>query len=234
MLYPRRSELFSHCWWETQIHEPNNLIPNDNWITRAERNGCPRTTETHYVPKRDSPWSAASSSETRVLQLRAECYAGAGREGFVGLGPVLPAHAGFTRPTPTLREREAGRTLANCRVSYLFKKTRLPTTSLISRHSAVAHNKKVITINNINLALSSIHSLFVYSVPLVFLSLSSFRLHCDISRMLSSDNVRWITCHRGTARPQLADGGDGLQILRATANILHKQSRTADKGWSSS
>jgi hypothetical protein len=30
------------------------------------------------------------------------------------------------------------------------------------------------------------------------------------------------------------DGGDGLQIWRVAANILNKQSRTADKGWSSS
>jgi hypothetical protein len=31
------------------------------------------------------------------------------------------------------------------------------------------------------------------------------------------------------ARPQVADG-DGLQIWRVAANILNKQSRTADKG----
>jgi hypothetical protein len=36
------------------------------------------------------------------------------------------------------------------------------------------------------------------------------------------------------ARPWVADGGDGLQIRRVTANILNEQSRTADKGWSSS
>jgi hypothetical protein len=36
------------------------------------------------------------------------------------------------------------------------------------------------------------------------------------------------------ARPQVADGGDGLQIWRVAANILNKQSRTAEKGWSSS
>jgi hypothetical protein len=41
-------------------------------------------------------------------------------------------------------------------------------------------------------------------------------------------------CHQGIARPQVADGGDGLQIWRVAANILNKQSRTADKGWSSS
>jgi hypothetical protein len=35
-------------------------------------------------------------------------------------------------------------------------------------------------------------------------------------------------------RPQFADGGDGFQIWRVAANILNKQSRTGDKGWSSS
>jgi hypothetical protein len=33
-----------------------------------------------------------------------------------------------------------------------------------------------------------------------------------------------------TARPQVADGGDGLQIWRVAANILNKQSRTARQG----
>jgi len=36
------------------------------------------------------------------------------------------------------------------------------------------------------------------------------------------------------ARPQVADAGDGLQIWRVAANIQNKQSRTADKWWSSS
>jgi hypothetical protein len=36
------------------------------------------------------------------------------------------------------------------------------------------------------------------------------------------------------ARPQVADRGDGLQIWRVAENILNKQSRTADSGWSSS
>jgi hypothetical protein len=33
--------------------------------------------------------------------------------------------------------------------------------------------------------------------------------------------------------PQVADGGNGLQIWKIVANILNKQSPTADKGWSS-
>ncbi|KAJ4439970.1 hypothetical protein ANN_08101 [Periplaneta americana] len=40
--------------------------------------------------------------------------------------------------------------------------------------------------------------------------------------------------HHGMARPQVADRGDGIQIWRAAVNILNKQSRTADEGWSSS
>jgi hypothetical protein len=35
------------------------------------------------------------------------------------------------------------------------------------------------------------------------------------------------------ARPQVADGGDGLQLWRVAANILNEQSRTANKGLSS-
>jgi hypothetical protein len=35
------------------------------------------------------------------------------------------------------------------------------------------------------------------------------------------------------ARPRVADRGDGLQIRRVAANILNKQSRTADKRWTS-
>jgi len=41
-------------------------------------------------------------------------------------------------------------------------------------------------------------------------------------------------CLHCIARPQVADGGDGLQIWRVDASILNKQLRTADKGWSSS
>jgi hypothetical protein len=43
-----------------------------------------------------------------------------------------------------------------------------------------------------------------------------------------------VLCQHGMARPQVADGKDGLQIWRVVANILNKQSRTADKGWYSS
>jgi hypothetical protein len=41
------------------------------------------------------------------------------------------------------------------------------------------------------------------------------------------------THHHGMARLQIADG-EQLQKWRVAANILNKQSRTADKGWSSS
>jgi hypothetical protein len=47
-------------------------------------------------------------------------------------------------------------------------------------------------------------------------------------------HVRWVSCHHGMARPQVEDGGDALQFWREAANILNKQSRTADKKWSAS
>jgi hypothetical protein len=55
-------------------------------------------------------------------------------------------------------------------------------------------------------------------------SLSSVCIYCS--------HVRWVPCHHGMARPQVADGGDSLQFWRVAANMLNKLSRTADKGWS--
>jgi hypothetical protein len=46
-------------------------------------------------------------------------------------------------------------------------------------------------------------------------------------------HVKWVPCHHGMPRPQVAVGGDSLQFWRVAANILNKQSRTADMGWSS-
>jgi hypothetical protein len=40
--------------------------------------------------------------------------------------------------------------------------------------------------------------------------------------------------HNGMARPQAADGGDGLQIWRVAANILNKQSTRAERRWTCS
>jgi hypothetical protein len=45
--------------------------------------------------------------------------------------------------------------------------------------------------------------------------------------------VKWVHCHHKMASPRVADRGDGLQIWRVAANILNKQSSTADSGWSS-
>jgi hypothetical protein len=47
-------------------------------------------------------------------------------------------------------------------------------------------------------------------------------------------HVRWVPCHHSMAHPQVADGGHTLQVWWVAANILNKQSRTADKGWPSS
>jgi hypothetical protein len=47
-------------------------------------------------------------------------------------------------------------------------------------------------------------------------------------------DVRWVPCHHGMVRPQVADGGDALYLCRAAANILNKRSRTAENGLTSS
>jgi hypothetical protein len=47
-------------------------------------------------------------------------------------------------------------------------------------------------------------------------------------------HVKHVPCCHGMARPQAADVDGGLQIWRIAANILNKQSRKTDKGWSSS
>jgi hypothetical protein len=46
-------------------------------------------------------------------------------------------------------------------------------------------------------------------------------------------HVKWVHCHHGMTCPRVADRGYGLQIWRVAANILNKQSRPADSGWSS-
>jgi hypothetical protein len=47
-------------------------------------------------------------------------------------------------------------------------------------------------------------------------------------------HVNAVPRHNGMAPPEVADGGDDLQMWRVAVNILNKQLRTADKGWSSS
>jgi hypothetical protein len=47
-------------------------------------------------------------------------------------------------------------------------------------------------------------------------------------------HVKWVHCHHGMTRPQVANGGESHQIWRVAANTLNKQSRTADRGLYSS
>jgi hypothetical protein len=52
--------------------------------------------------------------------------------------------------------------------------------------------------------------------------------------VLFANHVKWVPCHHGMSCPQVADGGERLQIWRVTANILNKQWCTADRVSSSS
>jgi hypothetical protein len=66
------------------------------------------------------------------------------------------------------------------------------------------------------------------------LYLTCIRIPSIIDTKSNTHHVKWVPCYHGMARPQAADEGEGLQIRRVAANILNKQSRTADKGWPSS
>jgi hypothetical protein len=69
------------------------------------------------------------------------------------------------------------------------------------------------------------------------LTLVNIVMHCQVPERAGNfltSHVRWVPCHHGMERPQVADGGIGLQIRRVASNILNKQSRTADKVWPSS
>jgi hypothetical protein len=46
------------------------------------------------------------------------------------------------------------------------------------------------------------------------------------------NHVKCITGHHGKARPQVADGGDGLQIWRVAAKVLNKKSEELTGGGS--
>jgi hypothetical protein len=49
--------------------------------------------------------------------------------------------------------------------------------------------------------------------------------------LLTARNIQYVPCHKCTARSQVPDLGNGLQIWRVAANTLNKQSEGADKGW---
>jgi hypothetical protein len=56
------------------------------------------------------------------------------------------------------------------------------------------------------------------------------RLKCFLFTLhKESFHVQWVPCHHGTARPQVADGGDGLQEWKVAASMSNKQLRATDK-----
>jgi hypothetical protein len=75
-------------------------------------------------------------------------------------------------------------------------------------------------------------TLFVNDSP----NCTTFFLERTIIATIRTDffelHVKWVHCHNGMARPQVADGGDVLQTWRVTANIFNKQWRTGEKRWS--
>jgi hypothetical protein len=54
---------------------------------------------------------------------------------------------------------------------------------------------------------------------------AAVRFYCMLSIMRGCGS-----CHHSMARPQVAYGGDVLQMLKVAANVVIKQWRAADKG----
>jgi hypothetical protein len=75
---------------------------------------------------------------------------------------------------------------------------------------------------------NDIGNLFIYTSCNIVISYES---HTSSNIYTLKNNVRWVPCHPGMERPQVAGGGDGLQIWRVEANVLNKQSWIAQKGW---
>jgi hypothetical protein len=51
----------------------------------------------------------------------------------------------------------------------------------------------------------------------------SEKIKTFLCAMVTPPHVKWVPCHHGMVHPQVADGGDVLQIWRVAANILNKQ-----------
>jgi hypothetical protein len=72
----------------------------------------------------------------------------------------------------------------------------------------------------------------LYSKLHVLVSHSSQFISFNVIK-LNLIRVKWFHRHDGMVRSRVGCRGDGLQIWRVAGNILNKQSRIADSGWSS-
>lgn len=74
--------------------------------------------------------------------------------------------------------------------------------------------------------ISSLRSVCEHSAPYIQNNhVSSYFTH--------EGHVNWVPCRHDMVHPQVADVEDGLQMWRVAPDVLNKQSRTADCGWSS-
>jgi hypothetical protein len=106
-------------------------------------------------------------------------------------------------------------------------------------HTIPSYISKIILILAIHLRLGLPSGFFPTGFPTNILYAFLYEPHsCYMpcpshSPRLYHSNYVW-RVHKGMARPQVTDGRDGVQTWRVVANILNKQSHTANKKWSSS
>jgi hypothetical protein len=74
---------------------------------------------------------------------------------------------------------------------------------------------------------------FLSFFPMHIITLLGNDMKVKYHPILFPNHVKWVPWHHSMVHPQVVDGDD-FQIWKVAANIQNKQSRTADKGWSSS
>jgi len=91
---------------------------------------------------------------------------------------------------------------------------------------------------NSSIIFTSTPTSFEWSLPFRYSNQKSvFLFHVSHVRYMArpSRSACYVgLCHHGMQHPRVVDGGDNLQIWRVVANILNKQSRTAENEWFSS
>jgi hypothetical protein len=71
-----------------------------------------------------------------------------------------------------------------------------------------------------NIIKANTSSYFIFHIYTYILNPPFFEEFTDQSH----HNVNWVSCHHGMEHPQVADGGEGLQIWRVAVNIFYNQS----------
>jgi hypothetical protein len=102
-----------------------------------------------------------------------------------------------------------------------------------------AKNSRTLNVNALKFINFLVIICLVYIVVVIvgssFVSLGQFSLHyftLGLYRLgMLGYHVMWVPGHHGMVHPQVAVGGDGLQVWRIAMNLLNKQLWAANRMW---